>query len=182
MSEAPGENGGWWRQRITGGDCKYRTGSGKSSGKGPWDREIHLSLVLWRRSTGWRHRVLKKQVSLDRAWMNRRQEGVFGVRYGFTHNSTFAEWLLLQCSGLGVSLHLQGEVVPCPPAAPWLIFGCVQLWFDFKPHGEFFQCGGPSKFPAAGLSLNRLTMLDKNKLSDNMRRCMLAERVWCGGG
>lgn len=59
----------------------------------------------------------------------------------------------------------------------------MQLWFDFKPHGEFFQCGGPSEFPAAGLILNRLTMLDKNKLSDNMkevhvsRACMMRGRV-----
>lgn len=113
------------RVRMGAGHCRWITRGmagtglvqGKSSGKRPWSREIHQSTVLWMRSTEWRHRVLKKQVSLEEAWMNQSHEGSFGFTVQHLLVASYAmQWAQCRPFPIGSWQFL----------APWLIFDYTQ--------------------------------------------------------
>ena len=115
---------------IIRGDGRNRTGSGKKLRKKTmklWDSSEHglMNKVYRVKAQGFKE-TSEPGESLDESepgWII------------WVHSSTFAEWLPMQCSGLGVSLSLQG-------ADSSLHFGWYltthRPWFDFKPQGKFF--------------------------------------------
>lgn len=147
---------------------------GKSSGKRPWSREIHQNMVLWMRSAEWRHRVLKKQVSLEKAWRNQSQEGSFGFR-----GQRLLSGILRNAVSSVLAFPYREGAVPCTLADIWLHTG---LSLTLNPKANYCSVEAPLIFLLLFLFWKYwMNMLDKNQLII-WRKCLLAVCVWWGKG